>query len=142
VIQFAPPITLAHHDKVIWAGDLNFRLRCPPKEARELAKNPSFFRQLAKADELYHAMSTGAVLSGYDEGRLEFAPTYKYDVDTDRYDSSAKARAPAWCDRVLWGGGGGIWGGSRVLLLSYAATSTVRNSDHRPVKPMCVCVYE
>lgn len=39
---------------------------------------------------------------GYIEGQLEFAPTYKYDLFSDDYDTSEKMRIPAWTDRVLW----------------------------------------
>jgi phosphatidylinositol-bisphosphatase len=33
---------------------------------------------------------------------LSFAPTYKYDLFSDDYDTSEKMRIPAWTDRVLW----------------------------------------
>lgn len=39
---------------------------------------------------------------GYHEGKLHFAPTYKYDLFSDDYDTSEKMRIPAWTDRVLW----------------------------------------
>lgn len=44
----------------------------------------------------------GNVFRNYVEGDIEFAPTYKYDLFSDDYDTSEKARAPAWTDRVLW----------------------------------------
>ena len=43
-----------------------------------------------------------AVLSRFEEGKLNFAPTYKYDDHSVNYDSSEKARIPSWTDRVLY----------------------------------------
>ena len=42
------------------------------------------------------------VFKGFNEGDTNFAPTYKYDLFCDDYDTSEKNRVPAWTDRVLW----------------------------------------
>ena len=42
------------------------------------------------------------VFVGFNEGPTDFAPTYKYDLFSDDYDTSEKNRIPAWTDRVLW----------------------------------------
>ncbi len=73
---------------------------------------------------------------------MAFAPTYKYDLFSDDYDTSEKARVPAWTDRVLWrrrradgrsesGDGGSCrWYGRAEL----------KQSDHRPI--LCVLDVE
>lgn len=41
-------------------------------------------------DQLSRAVLRGEVFKGFEEGPLLFPPTYKFDVGTDNYDSSAK----------------------------------------------------
>ena len=44
------------------------------------------------------------MFQGFEEGELNFLPTYKFIPGTDEYDNrpDKKLRPPAWCDRVLW----------------------------------------
>lgn len=64
----------------------------------------------------------------FHEGMIRFAPTYKYDRRSNRYDSSEKARRPAWCDRILWH----THEESRVQQLHYKRWEA-NASDHRPI---------
>ena len=48
------------------------------------------------SSQLRSAMDSRQAFSGYEEGPLLFRPTYRYDLGTDRYDTSEKARIPAW----------------------------------------------
>ena len=70
-------------------------------------------------------MDDGEVFQGYDEGPITFLPTYKYDNGTNRYDSSEKARIPAWTDRILFKG--------TALRLKNYGRAELWTSDHRPV---------
>ncbi|KAL0289088.1 UNVERIFIED_CONTAM: Type IV inositol polyphosphate 5-phosphatase 7 [Sesamum angustifolium] len=72
----------------------------------------------------------GRVFDGWREGKIYFPPTYKYSHNSDRYTGDdmhpkEKRRTPAWCDRILWHGGG-------LQQLSYVRGES-RFSDHRPV---------
>lgn len=44
----------------------------------------------------------GRAFSGYLEGAILFPPTFKYDRGSDQFDTSSKARPPAWTDRILY----------------------------------------
>ena len=41
----------------------------------------------------------GRAFGGFEEGALQFRPTYRVVVGSDAYDPK---RCPAWTDRVLW----------------------------------------
>ena len=38
----------------------------------------------------------GKIFEGFQEGRINFQPTFKFDIDKDEYDSSAKMRIPSY----------------------------------------------
>ena len=38
----------------------------------------------------------------FDEGELNFKPTYKYNDNSYDYDTSKKLRVPSWTDRILY----------------------------------------
>ncbi|OIW11226.1 hypothetical protein TanjilG_28317 [Lupinus angustifolius] len=72
----------------------------------------------------------GRVFKGWNEGRIYFAPTYKYLANSDNYvaqtsKSKEKKRTPAWCDRILWKGEG--------LKQMWYVRGESKFSDHRPV---------
>ena len=45
-------------------------------------------------------MDSQEAFVGFEEGPILFPPTYRYDVGTDNYDTSEKARIPAWTGRL------------------------------------------
>lgn len=88
------------------------------------------------------AKNTWPILKGFQEGPLNFAPTFKFDVGTNKYDTSAKKRKPAWTDRILWKvkpprGGRSPSGQEshrlQVTQHSYRSHMEYTVSDHKPV---------
>ena len=122
----ALPLTISAHEFVVWFGDLNYRIQLPDDTVHAMVQQEDY-GSLAAADELRRGQADGRVLPSYAEGALDFAPTYKYDPHTTTYDTSAKRRAPAWCDRVLWRRS------EQVQCVSYTRHERPWNSDHRPV---------
>jgi synaptojanin len=61
-----------------------------------------------------------------------FPPTYKYDVGSDVYDTSEKARTPSYTDRILWR----TTSKNVQCKLLYYGRAEVKTSDHRPVSAM------
>lgn len=140
------------HDLILFAGDLNFRLDLSHSESHRLIRARDF-ATLYRYDQLESLRSSGSLFDDFHEGRITFAPTYKFDRGTDRYDTSDKQRVPAWTDRVLWcvtseweddadesaTKEGEEREGERsrregVVLQEYTAVPEVRFSDHRPVR--------
>jgi phosphatidylinositol-bisphosphatase len=124
--QFSPVRGLKDHDTVFWLGDLNYRITDLDTETvRELLKEKDW-SVLLKSDQFVQQRNTRKVFAGFTEGDIKFQPTYKFDPGTDEWDSSEKARAPAWTDRILWKG-------EHIRQLSYRSHMQLRISDHKPV---------
>ncbi|KAK6353636.1 hypothetical protein TWF696_005598 [Orbilia brochopaga] len=58
---------------------------------------------LLEKDQLRKQQTNGKAFQFYHEGKILFLPTYKYDVGAiSTFDTSEKARAPSYCDRIVW----------------------------------------
>ncbi|WVZ95878.1 hypothetical protein U9M48_041586 [Paspalum notatum var. saurae] len=92
-----PPETIMAHDKVIWLGDLNYRLVTAGNGgARELVEREDW-EALLERDQLRAERSAGRVFAGagWEEGRVRFPPTYKYVADSDAYAIDDDDDAPS-----------------------------------------------
>ncbi|MCO5611714.1 hypothetical protein L7F22_065972 [Adiantum nelumboides] len=123
------PKNIWGHDRIIWLGDLNYRLNVVDSDVRFLVAREDWTALLRK-DQLRQQMQAGGTFDGWHEGFIAFAPTYKYAVNSNRYvgegaKSGERRRTPAWCDRILWHGKG-------LKQLSYRRVELTL-SDHRPL---------
>jgi len=57
---------------------------------------------LLARDQLSAARRSKRAFLGFEEEAIAFAPTYKFDRESDVYDSGEKQRIPAYTDRILY----------------------------------------
>ncbi|KAF7810016.1 type I inositol polyphosphate 5-phosphatase 2-like [Senna tora] len=129
VLDTDQPQTIPSHDQIFWFGDLNYRINLLDEEVRKLVALKKW-NDLMNNDQLSKELRSGHVFDGWKEGLINFPPTYKYEINSDRYigenpKEGEKKRSPAWCDRILWVGRG-------IKQLAYGRAE-IRLSDHRPV---------
>ncbi|CAF0870003.1 unnamed protein product [Brachionus calyciflorus] len=121
-------------DIVFWLGDLNFLVT---KEKDKVERKVNSLRNsrginyedILNYDELNQVMAEERAFRNFLEGRITFEPTYKYDINTDTYDTSHKIRIPSYCDRILFKS---RQKGS-ISCYHYNAVKDIKLSDHRPV---------
>lgn len=136
-IAFPMGRTLKSHDYVFWCGDFNYRIDMDKEELKQLIREGRI-DEVVEHDQLRKQQEAGSVFNEFLEGEISFAPTYKYDLFSDDYDTSEKARAPAWTDRVLWrrrkphADADKAPGWNAGQLVHYGR-SELKQSDHRPV---------
>jgi phosphatidylinositol-bisphosphatase len=128
------------YDRVFFMGDLNPRLNATREDVdRWLADTDRIsghasclerdqLLPLLKADsEIENVDVEDSLWAYFKEQKIEFPPTYKFDKDSDNYDSSGKQRVPSWTDRILWKCD------DNIRPFTYDSVRSVKCSDHRPV---------
>ncbi|KAJ0470004.1 putative endonuclease/exonuclease/phosphatase [Helianthus annuus] len=130
--KLVPPSNILGHEKIIWLGDLNYRLSSTSNDVHEILQRNDW-QALLEKDQLKIEQKAGRIFKGWEEGDICFAPTYKYVMNSDRYVAQTstpkeKRRTPAWCDRILWKGEG-------LKQMSYVRGES-KFSDHRPVNSL------
>ncbi|KAL6105010.1 inpp5k [Pungitius sinensis] len=98
--QKAPKID--NHRLMFWFGDLNFRIQDHGMHFVRSCIKDQTYDLLWSKDQLTMMKEKEQILQQFEEGPLDFPPTYKFDLNSDTYDSSGKKRKPAWTDRILW----------------------------------------
>ncbi|KAL1470710.1 hypothetical protein MTO96_024067, partial [Rhipicephalus appendiculatus] len=134
-VSFPMGRTLNSHDYVFWCGDFNYRVDLENEEVKDLVKQGNW-PELLKYDQLRVQQQQG-VFKNFIEGEINFAPTYKYDLFSDDYDTSEKCRVPAWTDRILYRRRrllseteDPFWSPGRI---AHYGRAELKTSDHRPV---------
>ncbi|KAJ0231982.1 Type IV inositol polyphosphate 5-phosphatase 3 [Hirschfeldia incana] len=121
------PKHIYDHERIIWLGDLNYRLNLSYEKTTDLISKKDWSK-LLEYDQLVKEYKKGRAFDGWSEGTLQFAPTYKYQAHSEDYtgvNGKTTLRKPAWCDRILSYGKG-------MRLVQYRRTE-YKFSDHRPV---------
>ncbi|KAM0894444.1 hypothetical protein ACQ4PT_024418 [Festuca glaucescens] len=121
------PKGIYDHERIIWFGDLNYRLNLSFESTHELISREDW-DGLFENDQLRRELMKGRTFDGWIEDVISFPPTYKYEFNSEKYASDepkSARRTPAWCDRILSHGKG-------IRLASYKMAE-LNLSDHRPV---------
>lgn len=135
-------LSIGQHEFVFWMGDLNYRII-------ESVEDEIVFRKIEEGDlaflrgwdQLNRERREGRVFQNFNEGVLDFPPTYKFEPGTNLYDkrNEKKIRTPSWCDRVLWRVADFDWSPATAAIAARKArlvnyrSSTLLPSDHKPV---------
>ncbi|PKS06412.1 hypothetical protein jhhlp_007160 [Lomentospora prolificans] len=119
------------HDTVIWFGDFNYRIGLDRETTIGYIQRGDL-ATLYDNDQLNLQMVAGLSFPYYSESKITFMPTYRYDIGTDDWDTSEKARIPAWTDRILRKG-------KNIKQVAYGS-APLKFSDHRPVYGIFHCM--
>ncbi|KAK4056169.1 hypothetical protein OIO90_002900 [Microbotryomycetes sp. JL221] len=117
-----------HH--LIWIGDLNYRLDLPREQVIRFVNQKSW-DMLLPFDQLELSKQHDLAFQGFQEAAIRFAPTFKFDRNSDTYDTSEKQRVPAWTDRILW-----MSLDDSIRSIEYDAHFALKLSDHKPVSAL------
>ncbi|XP_014675560.1 PREDICTED: inositol polyphosphate 5-phosphatase K-like [Priapulus caudatus] len=118
------------HDYVFMLGDLNFRIDDMGVDEIRKHIEQENYSKLLTYDQLNKCIAAEEAFEWFVEGPITFPPTYKFENETNTYDTS---RRPAWCDRVLWYVADRDSVEVEARQEFYRSHPRYRCSDHRPV---------
>ena len=75
---------------MLWLGDMNYRIQTNAEMTGEMIKAHADNYQIStllREDQLVQEMTKGTIFSDFTEGAIDFKPTYKYDPNTDNWDT-------------------------------------------------------
>ncbi|XP_042437362.1 type II inositol polyphosphate 5-phosphatase 15-like isoform X1 [Zingiber officinale] len=142
-INYGRTPELSEANMVVFLGDFNYRLEGITYEEAVYLISQRRFDLLLGNDQLQVEMKAGRVFQGFQEGKIKFPPTYKFEKDQTElsgYDLSEKKRIPAWCDRILFRDSRNSETDCSLAcpvvssILMYDSCMDVKGSDHKPVK--------
>ncbi|PKS09166.1 hypothetical protein jhhlp_003780 [Lomentospora prolificans] len=133
-------------------GDLNYRISTtsPPPDATFPSLDPEsehYYPRFFPLDQLTRERLAGRTLHGLSEHKVDFPPTYKYDIVSEAGKPTdpltvpwkfAPHRYPSWTDRILFLDVA-PWTKARLSnapemkVQAYDCMPVVASSDHRPV---------
>lgn len=126
-LQSSKKDIIGQYNSVFWIGDFNFRIdgdACPVENMLG-DQNPNF-EKILRSDQLLQLINEDKIFKGFQEGRIVFPPTYKFDVKSDTYH---KLRTPSYTDRVLFRSKRK----NCITCIYYNCAENVKLSDHKPV---------
>ena len=88
-------------DYIFFVGDLNYRITLPYEVTINLCMNYDV-NKLLQNDQLKQISQTNKIIGSLKEPEIKFLPTYKFDKNSDVYDTSSKRRVPSYTDRILF----------------------------------------
>ena len=86
--------------------------------------------ELLQADQLTKEMQKLNVFVGFQEGTIDFRPSYRMQRTEEKW-SNKRRQPPSYTDRILWLSSPGCM--SELKQLSYTSNRDMLGSDHRPV---------
>lgn len=71
---------------------MNYRVDTTNRVLVDVLLQKNMLEVLLANDQLNRARAAGEAFQGFVEGDIRFRPTYKFDAESDQYDTSKKRR--------------------------------------------------
>jgi len=95
------------------------------------------YEVLLKNDQLTQIMKEENSMKGLEEGKILFAPTYRYVPGTDKFNDK-EGRIPSYTDRILFR----AKEDNVLRLVAYDSNTELKLSDHKPVFAQFLCKFK